>query len=144
ADSYMQDLRHRQAEVAARTEFVQSALAKPPGNADRDARAMLVLLQRRGVDVDGLRRTAGAGPDVGPTELLRLYAESLRLESDELKQLVRAAEERYDRDTSAMRELSIQEMEEEKIKSRLDQSQEFLKVLLKRIQEIDTIRQRKP
>jgi hypothetical protein len=128
-DARLQELRERQAEVTARM-----GLVKNVGESEKGARALLVLLQRRGVDLPALRQSAGQ--EAGPVDLVRLYAASLRLEAEELQQMVATAEEQSERDQKVAREMNMYEVEEEKFRMNLDQSRELLKTIVKRLQEI--------
>ena len=85
-----QDLRRRLAEVDART-----ALVKKVGDSVAENRGLIMLLQRRGVDVETLRKVAG-GDSAGPLDMVRVYGDSLRLETDELQRLLETAQHRID------------------------------------------------
>ena len=115
------------------------ALVKNVGDLDKDARALLVLLQRRGVELASLRQAAGP-ETAGPVELVRLYSTSLRLESEELQRLLATAEEHYERDQKVAREMNAYEVEEEKLRNNLEQSRELLRVIVKRLQEINIMK----
>lgn len=100
-EAALQDLRQHEAEVTART-----ALVKNVGDVDKEARALLVLLQRRGVDVELLRRTAGTRRDeeTSAVQLVHLYGASLRQEAEELQQRMQVAEDRIESDRKAARD----------------------------------------
>src|SRR5206468_5218501 len=83
----------------------------------------------------------GDTDDVRPDpDNVESYIAIMQAEIKKLDTNIETLSNLFDSDSTAAREMSIQELKEEKVKSRLEQSQEFLKVLLKRIQEIDTIK----
>jgi hypothetical protein len=133
-EAVLQDLQRRQAEVAARMTLVKNV-----GDSEKDASALLLLIHRRGVDLAAIRQAAGK-EIVAPLEMLRLYAASLRLESEELQQLIASAEERRDRGAKAAREMNAYEIHEERLRANLEQSRELLRAIVKRLQEISLIK----
>jgi hypothetical protein len=137
----LQDLQQRQAEVVTRT-----ALVKNVGDDEGRAAALLVLLQRRGVDVELLRRTVPHGRDQGVTavEVVRLYGESLKLEGDELGRQVEAAQNRAERLSKDMREYNAYEVTEERLRTNRDNSQKLLDVIVQRLAQFDAIRNSAP
>jgi hypothetical protein len=134
----LHDLHLRQSELAAR-----AGLVKKVGDVEKEARAFLVLLQRRGVDVELLRRTAGTrrDEDVPAVELVRLYGASLRQEAEELGQLVQAAEERIEKENKVLRDLNTFEVTEESLRNSRDQAQKLLDVLTAQLSKMDVMRQ---
>jgi hypothetical protein len=137
-EATLQDLQRRQAEVAARL-----ALVKNVGDSEKDASALLILAQRRGVDLAAIRQAVGK-ETVSPLEMLHTYASSLRLESEELEQLIVATENRREREQKMAREMSAYEIEEDKLRNGLEQSRELLKAIVKRLQEISLIKELGP
>jgi len=136
--STLQDLQQRQAEVAVRTTQVKNV-----GEDEKEARAMLVLLQRRGVDVEVLRRTVAPGRDerVTAVDLVRLYGASLRQEAEELQHLVQSAEDRITRDRKMVREMSSIEALEQQLRADRDQSLKILDAVAAQLTKIDIMRQ---
>jgi hypothetical protein len=137
-EAALQVLRQREAEVIAR-----SALVKNVGDVDKEARALLVLLQRRGVDVELLRRTAGTRRDeeISAVELVRLYGASLRQEAEELQQLIQTAEERIEKDRRTLREMKAYEVAEESLRATRDNTQRLLDVIVAQLSKIDVMRE---
>jgi hypothetical protein len=140
-ETLLLDLQQRQAEVSAR-----SALVKNVGESEKQARAVLLLVQRRGVDIDMLRRTAGTRRDeeVAAGELVRLYGESLRLEAEELDRLVQAAEMRVEQNRKQVREQVRYQATEERLRATKDQSAKFLDALIMQLGKIDVTRNLAP
>jgi hypothetical protein len=126
-EAVLLDLQQRQAEVAAR-----SALVKNVGDNEKEGRALLLLVQRRGVDIDMLRRTAGTRRDeeVTALELVRLYGASLKQEAEELKQLIQVAEDRIDQGRRIVREMNIYQVTEEHLRTTKDQTAKLLDALV--------------
>jgi hypothetical protein len=73
--------------------------------------------------------------------MVRLYAASLRLEAQEIEQLIAAAENRRDQVQKAARELYSYEVREEVLKNNLDQSRDLLRTIVKRMQEMTLIKE---
>jgi hypothetical protein len=135
------DLQQRQAEVSAR-----SALVKNVGESEKQARAVLLLVQRRGVDIDMLRRTAGTRRDeeVAAGELVRLYGESLRLEAEELDRLVHAAEMRVEQNRKQARDQVVYQVTEARLRATKEQSGRFLDAIIMQLAKIDVARNVNP
>jgi hypothetical protein len=133
--SVLQDLRQRQSELSAR-----SSLVKQAGDSEKQVRALLVLLQRRGVDLGLLRKTAGGRDDGSPQELLQLYAESLRLESIELEQLAADAAKRLTEDQKLVRDRDVYEMTEHNLRESRDRTQKMLDDVFSQLEKIDVMR----
>jgi hypothetical protein len=140
-EALLMDLYQRQTEVSAR-----SALAKNVGDNENQARALLILLQRRGVDVELLRRTGAPARDESQTAvaLVRLYAESLRLEGEELKRLVLVADERLDQNRKVLREMYVYQITEERLRATKDQSIKLLDAIIMQLAKIDVARNLAP
>ena len=136
-ESSLLDLQQRQAEMVARTSLVKNV-----GDNESEARALLVLLQRRGVDVELLRRTGVPGRDEAVTAvaLVRLYGESLRLEAEEMKQLIQVAEDRIEPDRKTMRDFNAYEVTEETLRSAKDQSRRLLDAIVTQITRMESMR----
>jgi hypothetical protein len=127
----LQELRQRQSEVVARTNLV-----KDVGNNEYQARALLVLLQRRGIDTDQLRRMAGE--KAGPLEQVRLFAESLTQESRELQTLVEAAAERFEQDQKVVREITLHNVVEERLRNARDATKRVYEAVANQLDKLNT------
>jgi hypothetical protein len=136
------ELRQRQSEVKAQVKLIEITLAeKDPVVADRKAKAILLLLQRHGVDVVAMRRAASdVRGEVKAAELLGLYAESLRAEQDELSLLVAAAEKDREQAVKMARDLNNYEVEDEAHKDGIRSSRELFEAIVKRMQEVAILR----
>jgi SMC interacting uncharacterized protein involved in chromosome segregation len=144
-DSKLQELQQRQAEIETQTTLLKETLAKPPGNAEQDARALLMLLQRRGVDVAAMRRVAGEGrAEIGAADLLRLYTDSLQFELKEVRLMTEATEKQRDEVMKGLRTLSIYQVQEENLHSAVHSSQRLFEAILKHLQEINLVRDLTP
>jgi hypothetical protein len=132
--SLRQDLHQRQSEVSTR-----SALVKNVGDNENQARALLILLQRRGVDVELLRRTGTPGRDEAATAVasVRLYGESLGLEAEELERLIWLAEQRIDQNQKVAIQMIVNQTVEERLRNARDQSAKFLDALHQQITRMD-------
>jgi hypothetical protein len=140
-EGVLSDLQQRQAEVA-----VRAALVKNVGDAEKEARALLLLVQRRGVDIDMLRRTAGTRRDeeITPVVLVRLYGASLKQEAEELQQLIQVTEGRIDQDRKIVREMGFYQIQEERLRAIKDQSAKFYDVLLSQLARMEVEQNTKP
>jgi hypothetical protein len=129
----LNDVRQREDEVAAR-----SALVKKVGESEKDARALLMLLQRSGVDVDAMRRAAGG--NLSATELLRSFGESLALESMVLQLKTKSLEQMIASDKKEFREMLGYQVDEERLRTTRDQTQKMLDAVVSQLEKIDVIR----
>jgi hypothetical protein len=142
-DAKLLNLRQRHTEIEAQTALINQTLkdAKDPAAAERDARALLLLLQRRGVDVAAMRRAAGDGKaEVGAIELLRLYADSLRLETKELELVTAATEEERVRAEKVLRDLANYQLRDERYRDGINSARQLYESILKRLQEVNLVR----
>jgi hypothetical protein len=137
----LQELRQRESEVDVRT-----VSAKKVGDDEKKAAAFLMYLQRRGVDVELLRRMVPHGRDEGVTsvDVVLLYVESLKLEAEELKQQAEAAQNRVEKEIKDMRQNNAYEVTEERLRVNRDNSQKLLDVIVQRLAQIDVIRNTAP
>jgi hypothetical protein len=137
-DAHLRELRQREAGVASRSRLVQSVLTKS-ASLDKEAPALLILLQRQGVDLAMLRQAAGRD-GASPADLVRLYAQSLRFEAQELEGLLASAEEHTERGRKTMRDVMSYEVQDERLRANLDQSRDLLRAIVKRLQEINVVK----
>jgi hypothetical protein len=135
-EAVLLDLQQRQSEVDAR-----SALVKNVGDNENQARALLILLQRRGVDVELLRRTATPGRDEAVTAvaLVRLYGESLRLETEETKQLIQVAQGRIDESQKIAREMNLYQVTEDRLRTTMNQCSKLYDALVQQLGRMDAM-----
>jgi hypothetical protein len=143
-DSRRQELQQRQAEIETQAALLKEALAKPPADAERDARALLLLLQRRGVDVAAMRRAAEGRGEIGAADLLRLYADSLQFELKEVRLMTEATEKQRDQAIEGLRMLSNYEVTEEQYRKAIQDSRQLFETIVKRLSEINLVRELKP
>jgi hypothetical protein len=103
-------------------------------------------LQRRGVDVELLRRTGTPPRDEAQTAvaLVRLYGESLRLEDEELKRLIWAADQRIDQNQKMTREMNIHQVVEERLRTARDQSAKLYDAIVQQLARIDAMQNFNP
>jgi hypothetical protein len=138
----VQDLRLRLAEAEAR-----QALVKKVGDSAAEARALAVFLQRRGVDVETLRKVAG-GDNAGAQDMVRVYGDSLKLETEELRQLIESSQARIDGHNKYAREMNAYEVTEDRLRTTKEQSQKLLDVTISQLQKMEVtkemMRQPKP
>jgi hypothetical protein len=126
------DVLHRRSEVTART-----GLVKDVDNNEFQARALLVLLQRRGVDTDQLRRMAGE--KAGPLDQVRLYAESLSQESRELQSLAEAAGDRLNEDEKLVRDVALHDVIEENLRNKRDAAKRIYEAIANQIDKLEAV-----
>jgi hypothetical protein len=135
------ELRQRRSEIEAQADMIERALAeKDSAAAERKAKAMLLLLQRRGVDVAAMRRAASDGRgDIKATDLLGLYADSLRAEQEELNLLVTATERDRDQAAKLVRDLNSYFAEDEAHRQDIKSTRDMFETIIKRIQEVNLL-----
>jgi hypothetical protein len=130
-----QDLRRRLDEAESRM-----VLVKKVGDSAEECRGLVILLQRRGVDVDVLKRTAG-GENAGAQDMVRVYGTSLRLEAEELHRLLDATQRRIDEAQKAAREMNAYEVTEDRLRTTKEMSQKLLDALVGQLQRMDATRE---
>ena len=129
----LDDARTQENDTATR-----SALVKKVGDSEKDARAFLVLLQRRGVDIDAMRRVVGGNPSA--LDLVRSYGESLSPESALLKQKIQALEQLIDSEKKEAREMLVYQFTEQQLRTTRDQTQKILDAIVSQLEKIDVMR----
>jgi hypothetical protein len=134
----MTELQLRRNEAEALRELIRPVLEeKEPTAAEWKAKALLLLLQRRGIDVAALRKAMGSGSDV---DLVRLYDDSLQLERRELESLMSATQDLQDKTVKLASEFVDYELKEEHLRNKLKQTRELYDSLVKRFHEIAYLR----
>lgn len=130
------DLQQHRAELVGRQDLV-----KQVADSDAAARSLLVMLQRRGIDVEAMRRIAEIGKkDVTPVDLVRLYGDSLRPEFAELDRLLKATQDRIEQCQKMAHDFYAFEAQEEQLRMKRDNSQKLLDAIVGQIERLRVLR----
>ncbi len=124
-------VRRKLTEVTAAMATVERALKSP-----EDQAPVLLLLKRRGIDLSKLPGV----PENDVAAQLRVYLRSLKLEADEQSELVRAAANESTTVQTHARGIAAYEIEEDRHKARLASTRQLLEAIIKRMNEINLVK----
>jgi hypothetical protein len=132
-----------QEELGMVNAVLQKETATPPGNQSQGARALLMLLKRKGVDLGGIRKRSDQSDakDPNDVELLKVYGDSLTAEIESAKAVQRGLDGLFENVQKEALELMTYEVREQRLKEQLDSSKRLFEQILQRAQEMKLRRQ---
>jgi RNA polymerase sigma factor (sigma-70 family) len=145
-DAKRTELRLKSIDVESRLATFKIALkmTEPPGNQEQAARAALIKLQLRGIDIAGIRKALAAdGKEIAAAELVRSYADALESELEEIKTSFRALDDLLEHEQKYLREISNSELQDDRLRNQIIQNRQLLDAITKRLSEIALIRAEK-
>jgi hypothetical protein len=111
-----------QEELGQVNAVLQKEAASPPGSQGQAARALMLLLKRKGVDLGGVRKRADQGDVKEPNdvELLKVHGDSLTAEVESTKAVQRALDALFEKEQKDALELITYEMQQQRLKEQCD------------------------
>jgi hypothetical protein len=105
---------------------------------DKAAKAILLTLQRRGVDVAAAQKIAGKGDSAA--DVVQLLVSSMQSEGKQLVQFEKELDDMYEQQQKLAREISNSELQDEQLRNATGRYRELFETLARRLREIEIIR----
>jgi hypothetical protein len=138
------EIRMKRIEMEAQASFIDDMIKaiKDADGREKAAKAILLTLQRRGVDVAAAQKIAGKNDSA--TDVVQLLVSSMQSEGKQLVQFEKELDDMHEQQQKLAREISNSELQDDQLRNAIVRYRGLFETLARRLSEIEIIREFSP